>query len=40
LAETSTDTKKTESMGIYNYSQALVELVRVFKLQDSWQGDP
>ena len=32
--------KKTDSTGIYNYSQALAELVRSFKLQDSWQGDP
>jgi endonuclease/exonuclease/phosphatase family metal-dependent hydrolase len=32
--------KKTNSTGTYYYSQALVELVRGFKLQDSWQGDP
>ena len=32
--------EKTDSTGIYNYSQALAEQVRGFKLQDSWQGDP
>ena len=32
--------EKTDSTGTYNYSQALAELVRGFKLQDSWQGDP